>query len=328
MKEKQSNPSLYKRVKFFANHRLIWRIYAIGSAVLVTALSGGAAIPIAMLALTFVASLLDIVGKVSQTRSLEKYRLQKSMAESISKKHQRISSLNKSHGGILDKLPKREKSTEVHHINSKPPKKTRSFLRTLRDIGLEKSLSIVALASATTPLATAAYIASTAMGSYSINSEFKERVKTDFERDQRKKEINEACKEASIKPYKNTAGLHAQFKEEMIDYETKKRLCDVVGSNHNIDSDTLQTLYGNIKEEVEGRIDFPDVPKSVPFMKKLKDTLNPFQMEGIKEYGDIDIDKVSQYEEPLFSTRSLPPPTKHPTKTPQAKKEANSPRIY
>jgi hypothetical protein len=327
MKEKKNNPSLYKRVKFFFMHKLFWRAFAIGSAVLATAVSGGAAIPVAMLAITFVASLLDIVGKVRQTRSLEKYRLQKAISKSVLDTHKELRSLNQSHGGILDKLPKRSKFTEVHNINSKPPSKTRSFLRTIRDLGLEKSLSIVALASAASPLGVAAYIGSTLFGGYTINSEFKERVQTDFEKDQRKKEINKACKEASIKPYKNTAGLHDQFKEEMVDYETKKRLCEIVGSNNNIDSGELQTLYSNIKEEVEGRIDFPDVPQSVPFMKKLKDTLNPFQIDRIKEYGDIDIDKVSQYKEPFFSTHSSHPKTKHPTKTPQVKKGKNSPGI-
>jgi hypothetical protein len=327
MKEKQNKHSLSQRVKFFFMHKLFWRAFAIGSAILATAVSGGAAIPVAMLAVTFVASLLDIVGKTRQVQSLEKYRLQKAISKSILNTHKNLRSLNKSHGGILNRLPKREKYTEVHKINSKPPSKTRSFLRTIRDLGLEKSLSIVALASAASPLAVLAYIGSTLFGGYTINSEFKERVKTDFEKDKTKKEINEICKEASIKPYNSTTDLHAQFKEEMVDYETKKRLCKIVGPNHNIDYTTLNSLYLNIKEEVEGRIEFPDVQQSVPFLSKLRDTLNPFKIDRSKQYEDIDIDKVSQYKEPIFSTHSPHSQTIHPSNTPSAKKGRTPPGI-
>lgn len=320
IKEEKKKPSLFSRIKSFVMHDTIWRLVAIGSAVAATVLSGGATIPLVMLGLTFAGSLLGIVGKLRQTRSMEKYSLQRSMAKSILEKKRKVEALGKKHGKILDKLPKKQKSTEVHHISATQPSKTRSLLRTIRDVGLENSLSIVTLASAANPIGAAVYAGSVALGIYNVKSEFKERIKTDFEKDEAKKQINEISKEASIKPYKHTADLHAQFKEEMIDYETKKRLCEVVGSNHDVDSKTLTTLYGSIREEVEGRIDFPDVPKSVPFMKKLRDVANPFKVETIKDYGDIDIDRVSRYKDPKFSTKYPHPQSGHPAETPGLKK--------
>ena len=320
IKEEKEKPSLFSRIKSFVRHKTIWRLVAIGSAVAATILSGGATIPLVMLGFTFAGSLLGVVGKLRQTRSLEKYSLQKSIAKAILEKKRKVDALDQKHGKILDKLPKKQEISEIHNISTNQPSKTRSLLRTIRDVGLENSLSIVTLASAANPIGAAVYAGSVALGIYNIKSEFKERVKTDFETDKAKKDINEISKEASIKPYRNTADLHDQFKEEMIDYETKKHLCEVIGSNHDIDSKSLTTLYGNIREEVEERIDFPDVPKSVSFMKKFRDVANPFKVETTKDYGDIDIDRVSRYKDPKLPTNHLQRKPGHPTKTPGLKK--------
>lgn len=325
-KEKKEEEKLFfGKLKAFIFHDTIWRILAIGLASAATVASGGATIPVVMLCATFAGSLLGVVGKLRQTRSLEKYRLQKTMAKAISEKHKQMNMLKAKNSNILNRLDHKNPTKEVHKIDTNEPSRTRSFLRTLRDVGLENSLSLVTLASASNLIGAVVYGASVALGIKNIKSEFNERVKTDFEKDETKRQINKLCEEAKISPYKHTKDLHAQFKEEMIDYESKKRLCELVGSNRNIGDGELKALYNDVRQEVQERIHFPDIPESVPFTKKFWDTVKPWNFDQIKKFDDIDVSKVSQYKEPHFKKKLAK--DLHASKTPGLKHMRNSRNI-
>src|SRR3989344_4541748 len=82
----EKKTSFFRKVWHFLTHGTIWRILALATAAATTVLSGGAAIPALMLGITFIASLIGVLGKAIQIRSLEKYKLQLGMLRSIKNK--------------------------------------------------------------------------------------------------------------------------------------------------------------------------------------------------------------------------------------------------
>lgn len=303
----ERNPRLNRIKKFFI-HPTIWRISAIITASVATVATGGAAIPFAVLGATLATSFISVAAKTFQMRNVEKRRLQKKFIESIGEKDKKLRDMKKTHRKILEHLPQPKRPDKVHKFKlpRDAPSKKKSFYKVLRDVGLENATNVLSIAAGANPFGVAAYVASVAFSVNTIKGEFDERVKYNMEQDTNKRFMNEVCEESGVPAFKNTTALYEHFKEEMIDYESKKRLCEIVGTNTNMTQQDVVSLYDNIKEEVSERIEFDDLPNRVSTTKKLFDTLNPLQENIVRDYDTRTLESIVSYSSPEFKTKSMP----------------------
>ena len=297
-------PTWFSKVKTFLTHRTVWRIVAIGAAVAATVLSGGAAIPAMMLGLTFLGSLVGVIGKVHQLRIFERHKLQHKVVSVINDKKQQLENLRKTHGKILDVVaPQKPKPDKVHQMHVPPQGPKRSFMRVLRDVGLENALSFVTFGLSSNIVGLGAYIFGVVGAIKNIKGEFQDRVKLDIEQQSTKFEINEKCQEAGIPPYNNTKELHQYFQEEMISNEAQKRLCEAIPNDTTLTDVQIKAKYKEIEEEVRKTIIFDKVPESVPFTKKLWDALKPWNQKPIDRFEDITTETAVSYKTPEGSKK-------------------------
>jgi len=123
------------------------------------------------------------------------------------------------------------------------------------------------------------------------------RVQTELDKNQAKLEINEACKGAGIAPYKNTKELSARFREEMIEFEAQKELCEKIEKKYQgrelteAERHDIQREYADIKDRLSKEITV-HLPEEVTFGRKLLDAVNPFKMEQVNRFENIDLDKT------------------------------------
>jgi hypothetical protein len=307
------NLSWYSKVFNFLKHKTIWRIVAIAVAVASTVFSGGATIPLTMLILTFVASMIGVISKTVQIRTLEKYRLQKSFLEKIKEKRQELAILKNKHKEIFHALEKPKTQTanpEIHQIKTSNPSERKSFLRTLRDVGLENALSFVTFGSVANFVGFTTYVFSVGSSIKSIKDEFDIRVKHDLEISYAKRDINDLSKDMQIMPYKKTRQLSNVFRNEIIEYETIKKLSEKLEDRaSSISIEDIDKEYQKIKETIEKDITF-HMPEKVPFSKKLWDAVRPWNMEPVRIFKDIsnkDIYSIKSQDEHIHNHKILHP---------------------
>lgn len=280
-------PTWRGRIFNLISHPTIWRFIALVVAVVSTILSGGAAIPIATLALTFIGSLIGVVGKTFQIKKLEKYRLQHHILTTIHEKHSDLESLREKNPNIFSALEKLKSKNEtlIHKIPVGEATRTKSFLKTLRDVGLENALSFIAFGSATNFSGLITYLAGVGLAIKNIKDEFDTRVEHDLEINKRRIEINTLCETLKIPTYNRTKELSAIFKEKMLEYESIKKLCTELGeSAKNMSEKDIQSRFIEIKEKLREEITI-HAPESVPFGKKLWDALCPWRMEMARSFN-------------------------------------------
>jgi len=320
---------ILNRIKKFVTHPTIWRIVAIATAAATTVLTGGAAMPAIALGLTLASSFISVAAKTWQLRSVERTRLQKKFVKSIGEKDKKLENLKKTHGKILDYVSKPKKPTKIHKFKVSPgaPSKRKSFLKVLRDVGFENATNILSVAAGANPAGALAYVASVAFATKTIKDEFDTRVKYDMEQDITKRSMNETCAKSGIPAFKNTKELAEHFKGEMVDYEAKKRLCEIVGTREDIPKENAVALYGKIREEVASRIKFDDLPKNISKTRKFLDAINPFKEKEVKNYDTTQVDTLASYSSPSFKDKSDPPTPTHaldasPARTPRVERSS------
>jgi len=325
MPEEEKKESFFKRIKRFVQHKTIWRIAAVVSAAVAVGLSGGAAIPVAVLCFVFASSFISVIGKTLQLRNLEKTLLQRSLVKKIATTKQKTQSLIKTeeHKRVLDLIKKEGPINKVNQLKVAPPTYTKSFLKTLRNVGLENATSIVSLALGGNIIGVAGYIIGAGFFIKNIKKEFDERVKTDFKKAEAKKEINDICTDQNIPLYKNTQELHSHFKDEMVTHEATKRLLET--DTKGMSDESIKDLYSKFESEISNSIQFETLPTSESFMKQFRNTINPFNKDPIKTIDsiqEVEFAKLASYKEPTPSQAPRQNEVSPPEQTPKTESVA------
>lgn len=306
MAEEEKKESFFQKLKNFLQHDTVWRIVAVASAAVTVGLSGGAAIPVAILCLVFVTSFISVIGKAIQLRGLEKALLQRSLVKKIATTKQKTQSLVKTreHKRVLDLIKKQGPLNKTHQLKVPTPTYTKSFLKTLRNVGLENATSIISLALGGNIVGVAGYMLGAGLFIKNIKQEFNDRVKTDFKKAEAKKEINDICTEQNIPTYKNTEELHSHFKDEMVVHEATKRLLGT--DTEKMSDQSIKDLYSKVESEIAEKIQFETLPPTESFIKQFRNTINPFNKDPIKTIDSIqeEFDKLAFYKEPTHAQKS------------------------
>lgn len=286
--------SFAKRFKIFVLHPTVWRIILLAVAVTTTILTGGAIIPLVTLIATAITSLISVVGKTLQNRSLERTKMQHGLTKVMEKREKDIQDLRKSHAKVFDALSKEggpfEQKSVLHEIkNIKPESKVWSVARVLSFIGAEQFWSVALLFSAANPVGLAVYIGGLVLGTAVIKSEYSNRVAEEQAKSQLKEEINMRCKMLNIAPYSNEQGLYVQFKERMINYKAVELLC-----KEKLDGRTEEEIvarFQEIKVQVSKEITFGNIPEKISLGRNLLNAINPFKEENAVRTFNIDFDE-------------------------------------
>ena len=174
----------------------------------------------------------------------------------------------------------------------------------MRNIGLENLICIANFGNVANPIGAVSYATSILFGVFGIGGEFKDRMNKEIEKDEAKREINRLCAESNIPAYKNTRELHQHFKEQMIEYESQRNLCEIIYAIKNTDERNelinnkkkINQLYQMVHNDVANKLEFSNMPKSIPFTKKLWDTIKPWGKEEAREFDNRTIDQIVKYD--------------------------------
>jgi hypothetical protein len=194
---KARNPR-FEKVWSVLTHPTLVRVYALAMGIAAAPFTGGFSVLFAVeMAVTFVSSLISVVGKGVQLRRLEKLKLQRSLVNAIADKQKEMDIMLAKRG--LSNVPIRPKpEPEPHSIVSAPPGKVRAFLRTVRDIGSESLSPVFFMGYATGPVGLTTYAISLMFGVGAISKEFGQRVQAGIEKSKIKQEINEVCDKVQL----------------------------------------------------------------------------------------------------------------------------------
>ncbi len=269
----------------FVTHPSVWRLIGLITSAVITVISGGATIPVIGLIATFSTSLISVIAKSYQIRKVEKLKLQQALVNAIHKKNQANRKLK--HYENIRKILNIKDPEKSHRMKDKGgisraverrmfgekglSHKTKAFLKTLRDVGLE-NIAPVVLAAVTFGFdiagvaGTTTYVGSLIFGiskitgysaikTFSVGSEFFTRVNAQKEQQEIEDDIDAKCNEANIPNYKKTQQLQNYFQKQIIEEEALEALAKLYEKNNTEPSasnkEELQKSFDKIKNKIE-----------------------------------------------------------------------------
>lgn len=285
----------FKAFQTFIAHPTIWRVAAVAFAAAVTISSGGIA-PLIGLIATFTTCLISVVAKTIQIRNFGRLKLQRNLLQIINGKTKLLKKDIFTYQEVRRALGKTDAPT--HKVSVPHPSTTRSFLKTVRDIGLE-NIAPVALAAVTFNIPGAiAFISSlvwgitritahSALGSKTLYSEFRDRQHIDWEERLEKLEINSLCDAVGIPQYRNFRELREIFKDIIVMEKLLKT--DISG----LDSQAIKARYDNIANSPEIKAMMDRIPENLSTAHAA--------WRGIRPWGDqYRPEKYENLQETIF----------------------------
>jgi hypothetical protein len=279
------------------------------------------------ISMLFATTLISVAAKAIQLRRLEKVKLKKGFTGVIAKKREELMSLKKGREKLFNTLKVGALAEQAHSINTNPPGKMTSLIRTLRDVGGENVLAVTAM-SVLTGVGGGILLLSLGSGMLFITGEFKERLGMEREKSRIKKEINKDCREGNIRPYKDLKELHEIFTERMIEYEAVQRMTAIFDQNTSMAEKDIKEIYGLVRNEVETRIGFKNIPPTPNFWKSAWHGIRPWGERYATPEYNIPMEDLVKYKKPDFSIskKTASQRTSSPTLTPVRIKQRHDPR--